>query len=46
MNKPNYLLFKKCSKCGEILHVSKFHKIKTIEKKVDMILQILIEKNN
>ena len=28
MNKPNYLLFKKCSKCGEILHVSKFHKIK------------------
>lgn len=28
MNKPNYLLFKKCSKCGEILHVSKFHKHK------------------
>ena len=28
MNRPNYLLFKKCSKCGEILHVSKFRKIK------------------
>ena len=28
MNRPSYLLFKKCSKCGEILHVSKFHKIK------------------
>ena len=28
MNRPSYLLFKKCSKCGEILHVSKFHKVK------------------
>ena len=28
MNRPSYLLFKKCSKCGEILHVSKFHKQK------------------
>ena len=29
MNKPSYLLFKQCSKCGEILHVSKFHKSKS-----------------
>ena len=29
MNKPSYLLFKKCSKCGEILHVSKFNKSKS-----------------
>ena len=28
MNRPNYLLFKQCSKCGEILHVSKFYKNK------------------
>ena len=29
MNRPSYLLFKKCSKCGEILHVSRFYKRKT-----------------
>ena len=28
MNRPSYLLFKQCSECGEILHVSKFRKIK------------------
>lgn len=28
MNKPSYLLFKKCTKCGEIKHVSKFCKKK------------------
>ena len=28
MNRPSYLLFKKCSKCGEILHVSRFYKVK------------------
>ena len=28
MNRPSYLLFKKCSKCGEILHISRFHKDK------------------
>ena len=28
MNRPSYLLFKKCTKCGEILHVSKFYKKK------------------
>ena len=28
MNKPNYLLFKKCSKCGEIKHISRFYKVK------------------
>ena len=26
MNRPSYLLFKQCSKCGEIKHISKFHK--------------------
>ena len=29
MNRPSYLLFKQCSKCGEILHVSRFHKSKS-----------------
>ena len=29
MNRPSYLLFKKCNKCGEILHVSRFHKSKS-----------------
>lgn len=29
MNRPSYLLFKQCSKCGEILHVSKFNKLKS-----------------
>ena len=28
MNRPSYLLFKQCSKCREILHVSKFNKYK------------------
>ena len=28
MNRPSYLLFKKCNKCGEILHISKFYKNK------------------
>ena len=28
MNRPSYLLFKQCSKCREILHVSKFNKSK------------------
>lgn len=28
MNRPNYLLFKQCSKCGEIKHISKFYKNK------------------
>ena len=28
MNRPSYLLFKQCSKCGEILHISKFNKNK------------------
>ena len=28
MNRPSYLLFKKCSKCGEILHVSRYYKRK------------------
>ena len=28
MNRPSYLLFKKCSKCGEILHVSRYYKDK------------------
>ena len=28
MNRPSYLLFKQCSKCGEILHVSRFYKVK------------------
>ena len=28
MNRPSYLLFKQCSKCGEILHISKFYKQK------------------
>ena len=29
MNRPSYLLFKQCSKCGEILHVSRFNKSKS-----------------
>ena len=29
MNRPSYLLFKKCSKCGEILHVSRYYKKKS-----------------
>ena len=29
MNKPSYLLFKKCTKCGKIKHISKFCKKKT-----------------
>ena len=32
MNRPSYLLFKKCSKCGEILHISKFHKKQKVKK--------------
>ena len=28
MNRPSYLLFKKCTKCGKILHISKFCKNK------------------
>ena len=28
MNRPSYLLFKQCSKCGEIKHISKFYKDK------------------
>ena len=28
MNRPNYLLFKKCTKCGKILHISRFYKDK------------------
>ena len=28
MNKPSYLLFKQCSKCGEIKHISRFYKVK------------------
>ena len=28
MNRPSYLLFKKCSKCEEILHVSRYYKSK------------------
>ena len=30
MNRPSYLLFKQCSKCGEIKHISKFYKDKNI----------------
>lgn len=29
MNRPSYLLFKQCSKCGKILHVSRFYRHKT-----------------
>ena len=29
MNKPSYLLFKKCTKCGEIKHISRFYKSKS-----------------
>ena len=28
MNRPSYLLFKQCSKCGEIKHISRFYKVK------------------
>ena len=28
MNKPSYLLFKQCSKCGEIKHINRFSKSK------------------
>ena len=28
MNRPSYLLFKKCTKCGEIKHISRFYKMK------------------
>ena len=28
MNKPSYLLFKKCTKCGEIKHISRYSKKK------------------
>ena len=28
MNRPNYLLFKQCSKCREVLHASRFYKDK------------------
>ena len=28
MNRPSYLLFKKCTKCGKILHISRFYKDK------------------
>ena len=28
MNRPSYLLFKKCSTCGEILYISRFNKAK------------------
>ena len=37
MNRPSYLLFKKCNKCGEILHISKFYKKQTGKYGVDSI---------
>ena len=46
MNRPSYLLFKQCNKCGEILHISKFYKKQTGKYGVDSICKICRNKIN